>query len=117
MGLFSSKSPAFPWIEISNVSQLDELYESSNKILVFKHSTRCNISSMAKNRFERDFDLNKNVTCFLIDLLSHSDVSNKISELTKVIHQSPQVFLIENKKVLYTETHGNIDTLEINKLL
>ncbi len=117
MGFFSSKTESFSWISISSVDQLIKLFESEEKYIVFKHSTRCNISSMVKSRFERDFDKTKCVNCYIVDLLNHRDVSNKISDLTNIIHQSPQVFLIENKNVLYSESHGNINTAEINNLL
>lgn len=117
MGFFSSKTESFSWIPVTSVDQLNKLFESEDKFIVFKHSTRCNISSMVKSRFERDFDATKKINCYLVDLLNHRDVSNQISDLTNIIHQSPQVFLIENKSVLYSESHGNVNTAEINKLL
>ena len=43
------------WIEITNSSQLSDVKDLSKAKpqLIFKHSTRCSISSMAKSRLER----------------------------------------------------------------
>jgi bacillithiol system protein YtxJ len=43
------KSSNFDWINLINQSSLDELINTSfeNKVLLFKHSTRCSISSLA----------------------------------------------------------------------
>ena len=52
MGWF--KSSNFDWINLINQSSLDDLINTSfdNKVLLFKHSTRCSISSLAKSRIE-----------------------------------------------------------------
>ena len=43
------------WIDLTDELQLDKIKESSNQKaqLIFKHSTRCAISSMAKSRLDR----------------------------------------------------------------
>ncbi len=115
MGLFSTNKSVFPWIELTSISQLEEILNSTEKIVIFKHSIRCSISSFALRNFEREFDQNSNIPCYLLDLISHRDVSNEIAEKLNVMHQSPQVFLIENKNVLYTATHEQIDATQIIK--
>lgn len=57
MGLFSgfgsgSDTTDF-WLDLNQVDQLDAIIEDSKTkpVVLFKHSTRCSISSMAKNRF------------------------------------------------------------------
>jgi bacillithiol system protein YtxJ len=49
------------WTELNNISQLDEINNVSNneKVLIFKHSTRCSISSSALNRLERNWNNEK----------------------------------------------------------
>ena len=44
------------WIPLQEMSQLDEIVTRSHQNLqvIFKHSTRCSISSMALNRLERE---------------------------------------------------------------
>ncbi len=61
------------WNKLETIEQLNEILEESNSrdILIFKHSTRCSISSMALNRLERSWDLDeKNVKPYLLDLIS-----------------------------------------------
>jgi len=119
MGLFSSKEKAqFPWVNLTSSEQLQELMKSSETkpLLLFKHSTRCNISSMALNRFENNMDPAR-ATCVYLDLIAYRPLSNEIAELTHVEHQSPQAILINNHEVIYTETHSGINASDILKLI
>ncbi|MNV38223.1 hypothetical protein D3C71_1297690 [compost metagenome] len=119
MGLFSSKQkPEFPWVNLTSSEQLHELFDSSveKPVLLFKHSTRCSISSMALNRFETKMDPEKAI-CVYLDLLAYRSLSDEIAELTKVQHQSPQAILINNREVIYSATHSEIDASEIMKLI
>lgn len=119
MGLFSSKQKAgFPWVNLTSSEQLHELLQSSETkpVVLFKHSTRCSISSMALNRFENNMDPEK-ATCVYLDLLSYRPISAEIEQLTKVEHQSPQAILINNHEVIYSATHNGINALEILKLI
>jgi bacillithiol system protein YtxJ len=123
MGLFSFKSESkniFPWIELSTSEKLHEIIDNSiNKpILLFKHSTRCSISSMAKSRFESNWK-SENELCdlYYLDLIAFRSVSNEIAELTGVEHQSPQCIVLKNKQVVYDATHSSINASEIERLL
>ncbi len=113
MGLFSTNKSVFPWIELTSTSQLEKILNSTGKIVIFKHSIRCSISSFALKNFEREFEQNLNIPCYLLDLINHRDVSNEIADKLNVMHQSPQLFLIENNTVLYTATHEQIDATKI----
>lgn len=121
MGWFSKEEVKsnFPWIEITSIEQLKEIISNSGEknILLFKHSTRCSISSMVLKNFERNIQVqNENIVFYFLDLITHRDISNKIEELTGVIHQSPQVIVLKENKVIYHNSHNSIDSLEINKL-
>lgn len=119
MGLFSSKQKAaFPWVNLTSSEQLHELFDASGEkpLLLFKHSTRCSISSMALNRFEHNMDPEK-ATCVYLDLLAYRPLSDEIAALTHVQHQSPQALLITNREVIYSATHSEIDASEMMKLI
>ena len=120
MGLFSSSKPKaiFPWKNIESIQKLDELISltQDNAVLIFKHSTRCSISMMALTRFESEWDLNiSNCDLYFLDLIAHRDISNKIAEITGVIHQSPQVIVLRKGEVLYEESHNSISARDIKK--
>ena len=121
MGLFSfSKSQRLPWTNVTSVDQLQEVLESAKEkpVLLFKHSTRCSISSMALSSFESDWS-SENELCdlYFVDLLRHRDVSNAIASETGVAHQSPQAILIDGSEVVYHASHSSISVRAIEKLL
>ena len=85
------------WISLNSSAQLADIIEKSKHKpqLIFKHSTRCSISSMAKNRLER-VTPPENVDFYYLDLISYRELSTKIAEEFDVFHESPQVILIKN---------------------
>lgn len=116
MGLFSTNAVKFPWTELYSVQQLEELLSSDKKVLIFKHSTRCSISAMVLNRFEKEFEQNNNIVPVFLNLIRHREISNLIADKLNVYHQSPQVILVEKNTVLYHASHSEIDALILNKL-
>jgi bacillithiol system protein YtxJ len=102
------------WIILTDEHQLSNLKElSSQKAqLIFKHSTRCASSSMAKARLERSAQPD-NLDFHFLDLVKYRQLSNKIAELFSVSHESPQVLLIKNGECVYEESHSAIRMEEI----
>ncbi len=102
------------WIDLHTDLQLQQLTDLSKTRpqVIFKHSTRCSISSMAKSRLERSNQLDSADFHFL-DLIKHRSLSNKIAEDFAVNHASPQVLLIKNMECVYEESHSGIDMDEI----
>jgi bacillithiol system protein YtxJ len=108
------------WIQLTSIEQLRQAIDNSAEKpqLFFKHSTRCIISKMALNDFEKSGVLNsQNSDFYLLDLLNFREISNKISEMTSTIHQSPQVILFFKNNVVYSATHERIDGIQVQKLL
>ena len=102
------------WIQLNSDQQIEEIIRASDNQpqVIFKHSTRCSISTMAKGRLERA-GLPGHVPFYYLDLLSHRPISNKIAEMFSVEHESPQVLVIKNGKCVYTESHSGIHMDEI----
>lgn len=112
MGLFSfgTKKSSLDWNKITTADELHHfLNEVENPVLFFKHSTRCSISAMVLSRLESDWKT-EDVTCELvfIDLIAYRTVSNLLSEITGVEHQSPQAILWKNGKVVHHASHNGI---------
>ncbi|MBX3240578.1 MAG: bacillithiol system redox-active protein YtxJ [Chitinophagaceae bacterium] len=80
--------------------------------VVYKHSTRCSISTVAKTRLERATQP-ENVSFHYLDLIRYRTVSNRIAEDTGVRHESPQVLLIVDGKAVYNESHMAINMRDI----
>lgn len=102
------------WIDLNNEVQLDTLKESSRQkpLVIFKHSTRCAVSSMAKSRLERN-PQPEGVDFYYLDLIKHKSLSNKIAEIFAVYHESPQILLIKNGECIYDESHSGIQMDDI----
>ena len=102
------------WIYLTNEEQLHQIKANSNTKpqVIFKHSTRCSISSVAKNRLERSEQPDEMDFHFL-DLIKYRSISNQVAENFKVYHESPQVLVIKNGECIYDESHSGIDMEEI----
>ncbi|GAA0872382.1 bacillithiol system redox-active protein YtxJ [Gangjinia marincola] len=105
-----------PWQELNKLDQLNEIKNNSKERpqVLFKHSTRCSISSMALSRFEREYDVeDSKADIYYLDLIVHRDISNAIAEEFNVQHQSPQVIVLKDNEVVYTASHNAISAKEI----
>lgn len=104
------------WIDLTTEEQLNQLIQTSSlrHQLIFKHSTRCSISIMAKSRLDREEAL-QDIDFYYLDLLQYRNLSNNIAEVFSVVHQSPQVLLIKNGECVYEETHNAINMDEIRE--
>ncbi len=102
------------WIEISEIDSIENIKAKSfsKPQVIFKHSTRCSISSVAKNRLEKTPTL-PDADFYYLDLIKHKNISNSIAEVFQVHHESPQVLLIKNGECTYDESHYAIDMNEI----
>ena len=107
------------WIPLRNEDQLEEIVLNSNNKpqVIFKHSTRCSVSSMAKNRLDKK-DQPEGIDFYFLDLIKHRKISNKIADDFKVAHQSPQILIINQGKCVYDESHSGItmEDIEANAL-
>jgi bacillithiol system protein YtxJ len=102
------------WNELTEESQVNEIKKQSaaQAVVIFKHSTRCSISGMAKSRLERAI-APEGVAFYCLDLIRYRTLSNKLAEEFGVHHESPQVLLIRNGACVYDESHNGISMQEI----
>lgn len=104
------------WIEITTEQQLEQVKEHSRQqpVVIFKHSTRCSISSMAKNRLERE-KTSDNIPFYYLDLIRHRPISNKVAADFEVHHESPQILVIKNGECIYDDSHNGINMQDIQE--
>ena len=104
------------WITLHNEEQLQQLKVNSTvkPQVIFKHSTRCSISSMAKNRLERNSQPGE-MEFYYLDLIKYRSISDKIAEDFNIYHESPQILVIKNGECIYDESHSGIDMQEISE--
>jgi bacillithiol system protein YtxJ len=109
------------WIKLNSIEQLEEIdrLSQTQPVLIFKHSTRCSISSTALNRFEKQYKP-EDVTllpAYYLDLLTYRPISIEIANRSGIVHQSPQALLIKDGKCTHESTHFEIDYSEIKSKL
>ena len=126
MGLFNNlfkgkdeeNSSNDQWKSLQSIDDLDMAIEASNEtpVLLFKHSTRCSISSSALSRIERNWkDEETSITPYFLDLISYRDVSGAIADKLSVPHQSPQMIIIKNGKAVFDSSHMDINFNDVVK--
>ena len=103
------------WIELSSIENFEEAVSASfaDPVLIYKHSTRCPVSSMALDRLERTLPEDIKVMTFYLDLIRYRETSDAIERTLRVEHQSPQVILIHEGKAIYDTSHMAIDGRQI----
>jgi bacillithiol system protein YtxJ len=109
------KAVALNWIPLTTLGQLDAIKELSNKetVLIFKHSTRCVISKMVLRQFEKKFvTSDKKVHLYYLDLLNYRTISDEVGYAFQVLHQSPQLLVIQNGVVVAHASHYDILELD-----
>jgi bacillithiol system protein YtxJ len=124
MGIFNSifgqseekSNSKINWIPLTDVNQLDEIKEISKykPTIIFKHSTRCSVSRMVLKQFENEFYLHEKFDLYYLDLLEHRPISQEIATRFGVVHQSPQLLLIQNETAIY---HANHEAIDAEKLI
>jgi len=101
------------WIQLNSAEQLNNIKQHQGYSLIFKHSTRCSISMMAKRRFELDWeDLPQDMPLYFLDLIQHRDISGQVVQLFDVHHESPQLLLIKDGECILNQSHGEISVEE-----
>lgn len=107
------------WEPLTSEEQFIAILDQSvsQPVIIFKHSTRCSISAMAKRSFEFGWPLEVNIPVYLLDLITYRSVSNLIAAKLSVVHQSPQVLLIKNGKCIYNASHEDINAAYLSSLV
>jgi len=91
----------------------------SEAVLLFKHSTQCPVSADAYNQYQAflETEQGKKVTTAFVKVIESRPVSNQIAEDLGVVHKSPQIFLLKDGEVKWTDSHWNITQESIEKAI
>ncbi|WP_339658626.1 bacillithiol system redox-active protein YtxJ [uncultured Polaribacter sp.] len=119
-GLKPEKKSYLNWISLNSLEQLDEIKEQSKtaSILIFKHSTRCGISSMVIKRFENLFtEEHQHLKVYYLDLLTYRNISDEVGYAFQIMHQSPQLLVIKNGVAVFDASHYDITTINLTRFI
>lgn len=115
-----NKDTNVQWIALRNNSQLEDIDRNgSNKPqLIYKHSTSCGISSMVLRRLEQLMQkVGGEADLYFLDIHRHREVSDAIAGRYKVRHQSPQLLILKQGKLLAAASHGAIAEVDLSQYL
>ena len=106
------------WINITTPQQIDDIKAVTGYSIIFKHSTRCPISMMAKRKFELDEKLFDGITpLYFLDLIKFRDLSKAVAETFNVQHESPQLLLIKDGECVLDQSHSSISAEEVVEVM
>ncbi|WP_371416355.1 bacillithiol system redox-active protein YtxJ [Pedobacter sp. L105] len=106
------------WTNITDLNQISDIKSTAGYSLIFKHSTRCSVSMMAKKRFELDWEvIPEGTNLFFLDLISHRAISAQIAETFQVHHESPQILLIKDGSCVLDASHSDISADEVAEVI
>ena len=91
------------WEDIKNSSR-------NRNVFIFKHSSRCGISSMVKKRFEKQLN-DRELDYYYLHIQTHRNLSNRLAEELNIRHESPQLIVLNSERVIAHGSH--YDLLEI----
>lgn len=100
-----------------HTTHLSTIIEQSEKnpVVIFKFSSNCNSSTRLKEQFEENLKEKKiSHPVFLVTVQNEINLSRKIAEWFGIKHESPQVFLIDKGRVIYTDHHSAIDLAKLS---
>lgn len=107
----------FTWDILRRDEDIDAAIALSHQqaVVIFKHSTRCPVSSMALRMFERDWSFDtERIRPYFLDLIAHRQLSNRIAQELAVEHQSPQMIVIRNGMAVFDASHNQVQASAID---
>ena len=108
------------WLPLTSIEGVESIKTRSQNVpcLIFKHSTTCSISAIAKDRLEREWDFSEaEMPAFYLDLLNFRPVSNHIAETFDIRHESPQALIILDGTCIYDASHLDISVEELKEAM
>lgn len=108
------------WKKITQESDVQNIIEKSVSTpqIIYKHSVTCGISAHAEDKLtDGSHLLTENAYLNYLDLLRFRSISNLIIQQLKVTHQSPQIIVLKDKKVVHTTSHYSTEPAAIAKYL
>jgi bacillithiol system protein YtxJ len=108
------------WLQLQSTQDVDNVITRSFQLpcLIFKHSTRCEISSIAKYRLETDWAFDEDtLEAYFLDILDFRPVSHHIAQAFSIHHESPQALLIFKGECIFDVSHLDISVAELKEAL
>ena len=88
---------------------------AKERVVIFKHSTRCPLSSFAYREVSQFATTRKDVSVYVVDVIACRTVSQYIAQRCDVRHASPQAILLKQGTVHWHDSHGAVQKEAMEK--
>jgi len=97
-------------------SNLEELM-NLELVILFKHSNSCPVSWNAHAQVTKFARENPDIPVYMIPVIKERTFSQKVADVTRVVHESPQVIVLRDGAVMASASHGDITVESISEML
>ena len=108
------------WILLEQSAQLDDIvkHSYSTPCLIFKHSSKCFISSVALKRLEQNWTIqNDEVLPFFLDVIKDRNLAKQVADTFMENHETPRILLIKKGECILEATDMDIHAEEIQEMV
>jgi len=98
------------FLSVPDLDALDDLIPRSGVVVLFLHAPRCGVSRRAYEQMAR---LGGEVA--LVDVARDHDVKRAVADRTGVRHESPQVIVLRDGRLVWTASHNAITATAVQR--
>lgn len=98
-----------PLLQLRDETEFDEVLKAQQAV-IFKHSTRCGISTTALLEVRHFADTNPGLRVYIVDVIAQRPLSRAIADRLGIRHASPQAIVLEGGKPVWHATHFRISS-------
>lgn len=82
--------------------------------LIYKHSPYCSLSFVAEEQVRRFAGEERAIPVTMIDVIRQRAMSDAIEDATGIRHESPQVLLVRDGRVVWDASHRRVSAVAID---
>lgn len=102
------------WITINSEEEVNNIYNSTDYSIIYKHSPRCMTSLMAYRQLKSEVSAASGIEIpiYIVDVVQNRKESMAIANSFQVEHESPQILVVKNGECIYDASHEDVSLRE-----
>lgn len=102
------------WVTINNEEEVNNIYNSPDYSIIYKHSPRCMTSLMAYRQLKSEVSAATGIEMpiYIVDVIQNRKESMAIANTFRVEHESPQILVVKNGECIYDASHEDVSLRE-----
>jgi len=103
------------WKTVTTEADVQDLLNTDQYSLIYKHSPRCMTSLMAFRNMKSGSESDYSIPFHIVDVIQNREISGLIAKTFDVKHESPQVLIVRNGECVFDISHEDIVLRDIVK--